>query len=82
MASRSNASVLLTGESGTGKDLLAAYVHRSSPYSSGQFVKVNCDAMPDALVESDFFGEGLVRRGDLNAPREARTRPERHCVPG
>lgn len=56
LAARSDARILFIGESGTGKELLAAHVHTSSPFSSGPFVKVNCAAIPQDLIESELFG--------------------------
>ena len=56
MASRSDARILLMGESGTGKELLAAHIHRESPFAQGPFVKVNCAAIPTELIESELFG--------------------------
>ena len=51
-----NLSILITGESGTGKDIIARLLHLYSPWANGPFVKVNCPAIPGSLLESELFG--------------------------
>ncbi|MHB8878275.1 MAG: sigma 54-interacting transcriptional regulator [Myxococcaceae bacterium] len=55
-AARTEATVLLLGETGTGKDLAAEALHQASPRSAGPFVVVDCGAIPEALIESELFG--------------------------
>jgi len=55
-AANANIPVLLQGQSGTGKEILARFIHRRSRWGNGPFVKVNCPAIPGTLLESELFG--------------------------
>jgi two-component system response regulator AtoC len=66
---RTNSTVLVTGESGTGKGVVARLIHQQSPRSDGPFIPVNCGAIPENLVESEFFGHS---RGSFTGADKAR----------
>ena len=53
---RTNVPVLLIGDGGTGKEILARWLHANSAFAAGEFVKVNCAAIPGSLLESELFG--------------------------
>jgi DNA-binding NtrC family response regulator len=56
LVAKSNISVLFIGETGVGKEILASHVHRSSPRASSAFLKVNCAALVESLLEAELFG--------------------------
>ena len=56
VAAKTDVPILLRGESGTGKDMMAEYLHRCSSRKDKAFIVVNCAAIPESLMESELFG--------------------------
>ena len=76
--------VLLLGETGAGKEVIANAIHYSSPRKDGPFIKVNCGAIPETLLDSELFGheKGAFTGAVSSEKRPVRTGRQRHDLPG
>ena len=83
-AASSSANVIIYGESGTGKDLVAHAIHEMSERSRKEFVAVNCGAIPDNLLESEFFGykKGAFTGANIDKLGHLGYRRRRHSFSG
>lgn len=76
-----SANILLHGETGSGKDALARYIHENSPRSAHNFVAINCGAVPENLIESELFGHeaGALPARTNAASEKSSTRTRARC---
>jgi len=73
-------SILISGENGTGKELIASEIYRNGPWSKGPFIAVNCAALPNELIESEFFGHVKGAFTGANANKDGKFLLANHGV--
>ncbi len=80
----SKTTVLMAGESGTGKSLIARAIHRNSPRADKPFVEISCGSIPETLLESELFGhvKGAFTGAHSDKPGRFKAAARRHPVPG
>ena len=76
-------TILITGETGTGKELVADAIHYNSPRKKNPLIKINCAAIAETLMESELFGyeKGAYTGAAIHQAREIRTGPQRNLIP-
>ncbi len=80
---QSNSTILVTGETGTGKEVVARAIHHNSPRRAHRFVALNCSAIPETLLEAELFGHvrGAFTGADRRAAGPLRAGAQGHAVP-